>query len=519
MSNINLECDATPSWSGYNYQGKIALYVALTRICELYKEGKEYEFNNYKLELEWLEDFSIINVTDNKKIYQTIHQVKALDTTDINDYGEALFGLAAKVVKFNTIESAYLHTWKNINISNFKWKEKIKELAIKNCAETKIIKEMEIILKDDNGELRNVFNRILKPKSGPVPDIIKRIQLNISKQTEEVKEEDIKEAVRNALNYYKVNNTTFSSELNDECLNKIAIYKYNEKSNCDLDEVKEKILMRIDEHLRLQGNDWRISDDRYKETIYYYLMGIIDNNIIDRHKLYSLKNKITISFKDFESILINKRLSDRSKEYYLYYLKNKLFDMHRNYCEVCRKKIGNEDACIKCKLSDAIEYIREMRMDVFEKFCRVICPDVNGNIDRIEVVMDMLESTGVNASFFKALSGIKKEFETKQEMIRYISKDNKTLLVTSLSEKGLDSSFVCTKIVENKEIDGAFMDINELISKDIEEESIWESANRISTIEGFEDKEQSQLEVSDHIYHCKKVAIRRVDDIMRRINE
>lgn len=519
MQERNLECDATPSWSGYNYQGKIALYIVLTKICELYKAGKINEIDNYRLELEWLEDFSIIYNANDKNTYKTIHQVKALDTTDINDYGEAIFGLAAKVIEFNTIENAYLHTWKSINLNSLNWKETIKELAKKNREETKIIKEMEKLLIDGNIEFNNIFSRILKPKSGPAPNIIKRIQLNISKEIEDVKEDDVKEAIRQALNYAKLDNTQFASKLSDQCLNKIEIYNYDGKNNCDLEEVKEKILVRINENLELQGSDWRVSDSNYKETIYYYLMGIIDNNIINRHKSYSLKNKVTISFKDFNSILINQRLSDKSKEYYLYYLKNKLFEMHSNYCKACGKKNYNNDICFKCKLSDVIEYISKMNMDVFEKFCRIICPDVKGEINRMEVVMYMLETTGINTSFFKTFSTIEKEFETKQEMIRYTTTDNKTLLVTSLSEKGLDSSFVCTNIVENKEIDGAFMDIDELISKDIDEESIWESANRINTIDVSEYDENSEVEVSDHICHCKKVSIKKVEDIIRRFNK
>ena len=142
MDECNLEWDATPSWSGYNYQGKVALYVALKNICELYINEMQEEISNYCLELEWIEDFSI----KYNNFYKSIHQVKALDTTDLNDYGEAIFGLALKIIKYNTIKEAYLHTWRSISINEDSWKIDIKNLAQKHCKESEIISKLELLL-------------------------------------------------------------------------------------------------------------------------------------------------------------------------------------------------------------------------------------------------------------------------------------------------------------------------------------------------------------------------------------
>ena len=60
MSEYNLEFDATPSWSGYNYQGKVALYVVLDKLCKLYEDGRSAEISDFSLELEWIEDFAVI---------------------------------------------------------------------------------------------------------------------------------------------------------------------------------------------------------------------------------------------------------------------------------------------------------------------------------------------------------------------------------------------------------------------------------------------------------------------------
>lgn len=62
--------DASPSWSGFNYQGKVALYYALKCINS---ESVEKDFSNYNLMLEDNEDFEI--VIDKAPI--SFHQVKA----------------------------------------------------------------------------------------------------------------------------------------------------------------------------------------------------------------------------------------------------------------------------------------------------------------------------------------------------------------------------------------------------------------------------------------------------------
>ena len=58
----NENWDATNSWSGYNYQGKIALFVVLKKINELISIGKVDEIEKYSIELEWLEDFYCIKI-------------------------------------------------------------------------------------------------------------------------------------------------------------------------------------------------------------------------------------------------------------------------------------------------------------------------------------------------------------------------------------------------------------------------------------------------------------------------
>ncbi|MNW44346.1 hypothetical protein D3C74_215760 [compost metagenome] len=93
---------AVPSWSGYTYQGKIALFVALEQIVNIPLE----DYAEYKVEFEWFEDFAILK----GEKYLSIHQVKTYNRKTFSEYQDALWNLLGKTyLKKNSLDS-YLHT-------------------------------------------------------------------------------------------------------------------------------------------------------------------------------------------------------------------------------------------------------------------------------------------------------------------------------------------------------------------------------------------------------------------------
>lgn len=84
--------DATPSWNGYNYQGKVGLYVCLKNILNKANEAgiNSLQFNeflnNFTIEYEWIEDFSI----KNNNQYISLHQVKHKAGTGFSDHISAI---------------------------------------------------------------------------------------------------------------------------------------------------------------------------------------------------------------------------------------------------------------------------------------------------------------------------------------------------------------------------------------------------------------------------------------------
>lgn len=68
---LNEPIDAIISWENYEYQGHIALYIALKNIYDLLQRGTS--ISDYDLQIAGEEDFSI---RKNDK-YISLHQVKA----------------------------------------------------------------------------------------------------------------------------------------------------------------------------------------------------------------------------------------------------------------------------------------------------------------------------------------------------------------------------------------------------------------------------------------------------------
>lgn len=83
--------DATPSWNGYNYQGKVGLYVSLTNIIKEARIGIglptfDTFLDEHHIEYEWIEDFAIKRGDE----YLSLHQVKHKGENKFKDHVEAI---------------------------------------------------------------------------------------------------------------------------------------------------------------------------------------------------------------------------------------------------------------------------------------------------------------------------------------------------------------------------------------------------------------------------------------------
>ena len=96
--------NATSSWSGYNHQGQVGIFLALKELNMLIQNGKDFRDYSVQFEKEDGEDVDIVRWTE----VISRHQVKAKkNKKNLNDYKDVLTGFKKDGVDEN---SRYLHT-------------------------------------------------------------------------------------------------------------------------------------------------------------------------------------------------------------------------------------------------------------------------------------------------------------------------------------------------------------------------------------------------------------------------
>lgn len=498
--------DATNSWSGYNYQGKVALFVVLKKINELICMGKADEIKKYVVELEWLEDFSILYKNGNDTQYETIHQVKAKNKHNIADYEDALVKMYYKGVKRSTIKIAYLHICNPINYNDTEWNDNVKKLIVK-CSQTEKMKDS--IIKYKNSEFKKEeVEKIYKPKEkSSINKLINEYNekyFNFRK----VDVDNVDKILDKILSDLNEQIATCKKEIKDENINKIKVYSYpDKKTYCELGEIDNLIKKEIINYWENVGAEgWKCVDQSFCDTIFLCLKGLIDNHITQRHIQYNKTKERSIEFICIKKILDSDDSIKRSEEYYLYRIKEKLLLLCDEYHRYCIDECDTEEReayCKKCEVNSFYEKISKMSQYKIRDLIHAINPNILKKIDEMNW-SDYCNEDRYKNPFFKGLRDIEAPYEKNKNYISYLGKDKKMNLLTTMgnndgSKKALMRA--CSAIVSNLDLYEIeiLMDYDYLISKDLEtENSIYDEAGDF--LKHFKLEE-------DHIYHCKNIKI------------
>ncbi|PDY15660.1 MULTISPECIES: ABC-three component system protein [Bacillus cereus group] len=158
--------NAISSWSGYDYQGKVAIYWIMHLINQM--DISDSLINDYSLEIEHLEDFTI-KVKDNP---YSIHQVKSYQNKcTIAPYKEAILEMMGKCAKYNSINAMHLHTCCSIVVPK-KQELKTALLAITPNKKIEQFKEYKRLL-FENDKYDEVYGKLFI--NNPVDSSCKRI--------------------------------------------------------------------------------------------------------------------------------------------------------------------------------------------------------------------------------------------------------------------------------------------------------------------------------------------------------
>ncbi|ANA73685.1 TPA: ABC-three component system protein [Pseudomonas aeruginosa] len=256
--------DASPSWSGFNYQGKVALYYAL-RLINAKPVGAD--LSSYSLMLESTEDFEIQHDGDPV----SFHQVKAYNSSTYSDYSDALFGIILELCKQPGV-TGLIHTWKLIN----------PKPGFQNLT-TSIRDDLNTILAQYQNTNPKIGSTVLEKavsNETSIPKQAARLRAAFKGKT--------------ADQLYAHLDSILNGKNN--ALARLDSYQYDDGNRfCSLDNINTKIKSEISNALTIRET---IVTSEHLEKIFHCFLGMIDQYIIHRHKTKQQGTKIPITFEE-----------------------------------------------------------------------------------------------------------------------------------------------------------------------------------------------------------------------------
>lgn len=420
--------DASSKWSGFNYQGKVAIYTVLYLINNPKKAEKKdtEDWSLYSLEIEGLEDFSVLKNGE----YISIHQVKAY-TSGItpSKLTNAFWGLIGKSIENRTVKKSCLHTLKEVaklrkkTEANIKYIKELNPDKEKEKSYKKVYETDEILLATAFNKLAFYNNHESYKLYVPLNDINKLI-------VDEVK------------TYYTENN-------------------YEKYKLCEdhLDKVLNNILGKIDEHVYKRHNGELTQYDH-------------------------------ISFNDVIRY-ITEVPDTANHNYFLYNLKRKIFDSTLEYCINCNEFSEDNNNCEICNIKKYIEQLNSLDNSQFISYIRHIninkeldksnlsINEIMHIVSQIVGYSDLLDRIEENNRY----QGIKdnkiiNEIDNK----KYIN-SSMTHLAINDKHKDVEKRKISQNILDNLEKDMELMlsveGSNGFISHNVDIESVKKLANKI----------------------------------------
>lgn len=483
MENIFIH-DAIPTWSGFIYQGEIAVYLAVKKICELRDQDKleiDEIGSNYQIEVENCEDVAIVQVDNNGKHYLSIHQVKNQKDKNIGAYRIPLVQLMLEKgfhIKGELgYSKAYLHvsnkicesSENEINQNLEEWKESIQIFYnnLKTLIASIDVDDNEIILQ----KIKKIVHEepIKLNRSEYKKGLIKKIEDICNKKNSDIAE--LKQELQKLIVFLE-------QKLGVDYIDKdVQVYKYEDgKQFCNGTDVFQKIVEQVK---RYKQND--INTTLEHEYIADMLLHYMRKHVIERHQKKQEGNTCEKSFAlSFIIDILNNSLSNYEKEANVLALR-RLYDKYLSeYCvfECGQACLMAESEAKTCKLKQN-EYRRTNLCDVdFEKLCYSFNPDCYNSIFERICLSGLLKEDGLDESVFEILKKVPEQFFIKKnDKTRFIIDNEKNnAFLTAISSNDCDKVVrnIVKGIENNAELVSPIFEADQLITTRLEaDESVW----------------------------------------------
>ncbi|HDR4706346.1 TPA: hypothetical protein QCQ87_001316 [Bacillus paranthracis] len=347
---------ASATWSGFLYQGKVAIYTVLKYINYLYKEGND--ISNYMLEIEYLEDFAILK--DEKHI--SLHQVKAKPKTNtIGSYNEAILNLLGKMGSYKTVSEVSLHT--AVDIKTF-----TKEKLFKNL--------LDFDVKGKKAQLQ-IYKKIACEES------------NFNKMYEKLK-------ISCNTGLVPIERSAPLIEIKDLILSEIKTF-YDHCTNQKLKDL--------------------YSSTENKERIYSNLINMIEEKVHNDHLKKLKEGKILIGFCEFREILDSESIFSFSNKTISNMLLHLISEDFVEYCKYYG--VEDEDLYSREIWRKYLVHLKNLKPNDFLLLCRKLTPQLqikNRNKIDIEEFRKIMEPTGVRNSFLHGLIKLNEKIDITTEV-------------------------------------------------------------------------------------------------------
>jgi len=445
---------AIPSWSGYQYQGKVAINVVLDYIIDICPG----DYEDYQLELEWYEDFCILR----KEEYVSIHQVKSYKAHNLSEYKDAIWNLLGKTL-FKSCESSYLHSTSEI--------ESVESIKVR-------------------------LNKLDPPPAPKVP-----------------KDPSKSPKVKNysPRDYYEM---VISTDSYDGVFSKFSKYTYSaSKEYCPLSDLEDEIKQRIKKYYVQKGKQCTTAQI---DTVYHYLLGEVDQHITRRHfNEQSVEEDEVehapdrISFMAIVKVLEH-NWEEPSEDYVILQLRREFHSICENLCEIVHQKIIEEqDTSRYADLLKVEEYVRTIgylnNLEFFT-FCQMVTPHIHISKANEDAYRMLIPENGIEV-LVTAFYEIKRKMNSydykyivqkESQNIVYLPTTLKLNVGAIRSEDRLKSS-IASNILSNAAIRNKLFEIEVMITDNFNSESLVQAANKYTDITDEDTK------TNDKITKIKKI--------------
>ena len=513
--------DAVPTWSGFLYQGRIAVYLAVRKICELNVSGNKNEVEHYAIEMERCEDIAVVYEDNGSRQYHSIHQTKNQAESGIGKYKSPLTQLMMEkgFCQKNGygVPQAYLHVSSRVVINDGKTFEKKMEewqSEITGFYETLCDLRSELGQGGDTDEILTDLEKRVKGQ----PILFNRSEYR--KKLEETKKSCDKKDCNMAGKHLEELITFLEEKLYIPAIDeRVEIYSYDAATDyCSGTD----LFFRIVEYVKnYKGRTGKLSEGQY-EYIADKMLCFVEGKILERHQRLQEGKEASwsIPLSKFLEIL-DGGIEKYEEEANILTLIRKYDERMEDYCSVCPEAECLGEAC-RLQRPDCRRNM--LGRDKFVRLCYNLNPECADEITDRACLAELLDGAGMLESVFASLKDIPEScfIETEDKTRFQVRNQENAAFLTAIS--GGCGNLTVKRIVKamsvNQDLIENIFDADQLVTVRLEEpSSIWDNSCVRIRKSDLPDDENGEKDEEHSIYVAKKPEFIKAEQLIKEIGK